>query len=204
MSSPSPQGLPFSRLIAQAGLGPGWNGGADPLITSVVEDSRHARPGSCFVARAGTQTDGNAYIEHAIRAGAVAVVLEKTVPLPDSIARLRVDNARGVAARLASALHGVDVLTRGGRLKVVGITGTNGKSTFCYLTRAILRQAGRPTALLGTIEYDLLSRIIEASLTTPTETELVSYLAEAAAAGAGHAVMEVSSIALDQRRCDGI
>lgn len=198
------EGLKFSRLIVASGLAAGWDDSVDPVINSIVEDSRLARPGSCFVARTGTKADGHAYIDKAVKAGASAVVLERPLPLPDSIARLRVESARGVAGRLASTLYGLDRLTRDGGLRVIGITGTNGKSTFCYLTRAILREAGRPTALLGTIQYDLLGRTVEASLTTPAAPDLMSYLAEAAASGATHAVMEVSSIALDQGRCEGV
>lgn len=200
----SPEGLRFSRLVTGAGLAVHWDGAVDPVISSVVEDSREVRPGSCFVARTGRQTDGHAFIEGALKAGASAVVLERPLPLPATIARLKVENARGAAGRLASVLYGLDDLQRAGRLKVVGITGTNGKSTFCFLLRAILQHAGRRAALFGTIEYDLLSRVVEARYTTPPAAELMSYLAEAAEAGATHAVMEASSQALDQGRCDGI
>lgn len=198
-----PRGLRFSQLLLDAGLATHWDG-VDPVISSVVEDSRHVRPGSCFVARAGSTTDGHAYVEKAIAVGASAVILERPVTLPDSIARLEVASSRGVAGRLASVLYGLNDLQRDGRLKVLGITGTNGKSTFCFLMRAIMREAGLPTALFGTIEYDLLSRVVEAAYTTPPAEELMAYLAEAAAAGATHAVMEVSSMALDQGRCAGI
>jgi UDP-N-acetylmuramoyl-L-alanyl-D-glutamate--2,6-diaminopimelate ligase len=117
---------------------------------------------------------------------------------------LQVESGRGVAGRLASVLTGLDAAFREDRLKIVGITGTNGKSTFCYLAQSILRAAGKPAALLGTVQYDLLARRIEASMTTPPAVDLVGYLAEAVQAGASHAVMEVSSHALDQGRCDGL
>lgn len=203
ISMSPPRGLPFSQLVLGSGLAGRWEG-VDPLISSVVEDSREVRPGSCFVARSGLKADGHTFVEGAVKAGASAVILERPLPLPPSIARLRVESARGVAGRLASVLYGLDDLQRAGRLNVIGITGTNGKSTFCFLMRAILRRAGLPTALFGTIEYDLLSRTVEARYTTPPATELMVYLAEAARAGATHAVMEVSSMALDQGRCEGI
>lgn len=194
----------FSELIITSRVASRWEDASDPLITSVVEDSRQVSPGACFVARAGSRSDGHRYVQDAIKAGAGAVIHERPLTLPPGVAGLRVDSARGVVGRLASTLYGVSRLQREGRLQVVGVTGTNGKSTFCFLARAILRQAGHPTALLGTIQYDLLSRQIDASLTTPAPADLMSYLREAAGAGATHAVMEVSSIALDQGRCDGI
>jgi len=198
------EGLKWSRLIAGAGIGPEWDGMVDPVITSVVEDSRHAGPGSCFVALQGLRADGNAFVDHALAAGASAVISERTLALPACVPGLQVANARGLAGRLAAVLYGLDKVQRDGRLKVVGITGTNGKSTFCYLLRAILQAAGFPTALFGTIQYDLLSRRVQASMTTPPPAALMAYLAEAATAGATHVVMEASSHALDQGRCDGI
>ena len=139
-----------------------------------------------------------------MKGGVSAIVCERAISAPPSVAVLQVPSARGVASRLAAALCGLDEVLRGGRLKLVGITGTNGKSTFCYLVRSILRHAGLPTAMLGTVQYDLLSRSVEASMTTPPATALAGYLAEAVEAGASHAVMEVSSHALDQGRCDGL
>jgi len=87
---------------------------------------------------------------------------------------------------------------------VIGITGTNGKSTTGYMLRSLLLAAGRPSALLGTIEYDLVGRKLASSLTTPDAITLTTHLMEARAAGASHAVMEVSSHSLDQRRTDGV
>jgi len=200
----SGQPVRWSRLIVDAGLADGWNGPADPAISSVVEDSRQACPGACFVAVRGSATDGHDYIHQAVAAGASAVVCERDIDLPSSVPFLKIDSTRGVAGRLAAVTSGLAQVQRDGRLKVVGITGTNGKSTFCYLLRSILRSANRPTAMLGTVQYDLLSRTITADMTTPPAPILMAYLAESAAAGATHAVMEVSSHALDQGRCDGI
>ena len=196
--------MPFERLVTSAGLVPGRCGAVNPTITAVVEDSREVRPGACFVAVRGTQADGHDYIPAAVSAGAAAIVCERAVEVPANVACVQVASARGVAGRLAAALYGLDELQRQGRFKVVGITGTNGKSTFCYLVRSILQRAGCRSALLGTVEYDLVGRRIEANMTTPPASTLMGYLAEAVAAGATHAVMEVSSHALDQGRCDGL
>jgi len=198
------QGMTWSRLVERAGLVERWQGRLDPVITSVVEDSRKAAPGSCFVAVRGTQVDGHAFIDSAIRSGAAAIVCEQPVSVPEHVACLQLPTARGAAGRLACSLHGLDTALGEKRLNLVGITGTNGKSTFCYLVQSIFRAAGFPTAMLGTVEYDVLSRKIEASMTTPAAVDLAAYLAEALQAGATHAVMEVSSHALDQGRCDGL
>lgn len=202
--NPSTTSMHWQSLISRAGLSGRRIGDADPVVLSIVEDSREVMPGACFVAMSGTKLDGHRFIEGAIAAGAVAIVCEKEVPLPVGVAGFVLPSARGAAGRLAAALYGLDERLRGGGLRVIGITGTNGKSTFCFLTRSILQDAGVKAALLGTIEYDLLSRRIEANLTTPGASTLMSYLAEASAAGATHATMEVSSIALDQGRTDGV
>lgn len=194
----------WSELLRTSGLTDRWAGASDPIVQSVVEDSRQVTPGACFVAVRGTQTDGHEYISSAIQSGAAAVVCERSVELPSAVACLRVDQARGVAARLAASLLGISARQQEGRLKLIGVTGTNGKSTFCYLLRSILTAARHPAALIGTIEYDLVARKIPASMTTPPAVTLMGYLAEAADAGASHAVMEVSSHALDQGRCDGL
>ncbi len=197
-------GLKWSQLVTRAGLVTRWDGSVDPEITSVVEDSRQAGLGSCFVAVRGTRADGHGFVEAACQAGAAAVVCERPVKAIPGVAVLQLASARGVVGRLAAVLYGLDERLRSGRLNVVGVTGTNGKSTFCYLMQAILRQAGYPTAMLGTVQYDLVSRTIESGWTTPPAATLMGYLAEAAEAGATHAVMEVSSHALDQGRCDGV
>jgi UDP-N-acetylmuramoyl-L-alanyl-D-glutamate--2,6-diaminopimelate ligase len=194
----------WRELITSAGLTTRWEGPLNPRITSVAEDSRDVSAGACFVALRGTHVDGHAYVEQALKAGASAVIAEKSISLPETIPVLQLPSARGVAGRLSAVMHGIDHLQREGRLHLVGVTGTNGKSTFCYLLRAILNGAGQPAALIGTIEYDLLSRVVPASMTTPPATTLMRYLAEASTAGARHAVMEVSSHALDQGRCDGV
>lgn len=197
-------GLRWSQLVGDAGLVERWGGPHDPLVTSVVEDSRQVSPGACFVATTGLHVDGHTFVEAAVAKGAVAVISERPVALPHGVAGLVTGNDRGLAGRLAATLYGLDKAQRDGCLRVVGITGTNGKSTFCFMMRSILQVAHHPTALLGTIEYDLLARKVTASMTTPPATTIMSYLAEALEAGATHAVMEVSSHALDQDRCAGV
>ena len=194
--------LKWSQLTTRSGLTPRWEGPSDPIIRAVVEDSRQVGPGTCFVAVRGTQVDGHDFIESAIRQGAAAIVCEEKPSA--NVPSLRVQNTRGMIGRLAAVLYGLDETLREGGLQIAGVTGTNGKSTICYLLRSILAEANHPTAMLGTIQYDLLSRKIEASMTTPPASTLMSYIAEAVQAGATHAVMEVSSHALDQERCAGL
>lgn len=176
----------------------------DLQIRDICLDSRQAAPGSLFLAIAGTSKDGAAYIADAVARGAVAVVTDRPSEVPVGVACIQVPCVRRATSRLAAAFFGLQDIQARGALKVVGITGTNGKSTTAFMIRQILTAAGHPTALFGTIEYDLISRKIEANLTTPDPVTLVTHLVEAAKAGAKHAVMEVSSHSLDQHRTDGI
>ena len=143
----SKQTLAWSRLITDAKLAPRWDGPSDPPISSVVEDSREVKSGSCFVAVQGGKVDGHDFIDKALAGGAAAVVCQRPVVVPPNVTLLVVDSTKGLAGRLAAVLCGLHRVQHDGRLKVAGITGTNGKSTFCYLLRAILRQAGHPTQL---------------------------------------------------------
>jgi UDP-N-acetylmuramoyl-L-alanyl-D-glutamate--2,6-diaminopimelate ligase len=171
-------------------------------VRSLTDDSRAAAPGSCFVAVRGTGRDGHDFVEAAVRSGAASVVVERDVRVPQHVALVRVNDTRMALARLAAAFYGLRDSERSPKL--VGITGTNGKTTVAWMVRSILRAAKQPAALLGTIEYDLLSERRPAPLTTPGSLELCRSLALARDAGASVAALEVSSHALDQRRCDGL
>jgi UDP-N-acetylmuramoyl-L-alanyl-D-glutamate--2,6-diaminopimelate ligase len=204
--------MPLRDLLARAVDPPGagiTGTDRDVCIRQVTDDSRTVTPGACFVAVQGTHADGAGFVADAVARGAVAVVTDRECAVPPTVAHVRVLDARRAMARLAAVQLGLadlnwSAVSAEPRLRVIGITGTNGKSTSCFLARAILRAAGEPTALLGTIQYDLLSRQIDAPMTTPPARQLVQYLMTAADAGATHAVMETSSHALDQRRTDGI
>lgn len=174
-------------------------------ISGVCSDSRSAQPGHVFVALSGSRSDGAAYATDAVKRGAVAVVADRDSDVgPLSVPVIRVPDARLAVARLARGFYGLGRLQGQGRFPVVGVTGTNGKSTFAFMVRALLQRAGRRPAMLGTIEYDLVGRKLDAALTTPDAVTLTQHLVEAARHGADSAVMEVSSHALDQRRTDGI
>jgi UDP-N-acetylmuramoyl-L-alanyl-D-glutamate--2,6-diaminopimelate ligase len=195
--------LPLSALIGRA-LGIACSDAPRIDISGVTDDSREVRPGWLFVAVAGHDADGHQYINQAIATGAAAVVAQRQVGDTGGIPLILQPDTRVAAARLASTFYGLDDLAASGRLRTVAVTGTNGKSTFCYMTRALAEAAGHPCALLGTIEYDLIRRTLSASVTTPGPVALARYIAEAVAAGARMVVMEASSHALDQRRTDGL
>ncbi len=195
--------VPLTELLCAAGLSVGASA-AKAIIRGVTDDSRRVRPGWLFVAVPGTTADGHDFVPDALASGASAVIIQRPVSLPDSVASVVVDDSRSALARLATAFAGVDRLQDHGLLKLVGVTGTNGKTTTCYLIRSILAASGLRTALLGTISYDLSSQQLPAPMTTPPPTQLAEYLAEAARAGVTHVVMEASSHALHQRRLDGL
>ncbi len=173
-------------------------------VRDVVSDSRRVTPGSLFVAVCGPRADGATFIGDAVRRGAVAVVVEAGHSVEPGPVVVRVPNSRRALAAVTAAFHGLDTIQASGGLRVVGVTGTNGKSTVGFMTRAILREAGHRVALLGTIEYDLVGRTIPAALTTPDPEMLTRHLVESHAAGADIAVMEVSSHSLAQHRTDAV
>jgi len=197
--------VPLADLLARAlGNEASCAGGTDVLIHDVCCDSRRASPGCLFVAVSGSVADGAGFVADAVGRGAVAVAADRDIVVPNAAVLVTVPSAREAVARLAAAFfHLADIQNRG-ELDLVGITGTNGKSTVAFMVRSILAAAGRRAAMLGTIEYDLLSRKIAAELTTPDAVTLTRHLVEAHAAGARHGVMEVSSHSLDQRRTAGL
>jgi len=188
----------FSRLCGEARLEGDRSGDAE--VHRVVADSRQVRQGDCFVAVRGTGTDGHRYMAQAVAAGCTAVVCEDAAAVPPDLARAVVADTRSAVGRLAQAMAGWP----GRKLTVAAVTGTNGKTTFTYLLRHVLRAAGHAAGLLGTVTYDTLASSEPAATTTPGPIELADMMARMVRAGATHLVMEVSSHALDQRRIDGV
>lgn len=194
----------LGELLERAGVSVAPSDADELVVSEVTDDSRRVGPGGLFVAVRGESADGHDYVSAAIAAGASAVVAQEEVAVPAGIPLIRVPDSRSAVARLAAAFVGLDEIQSKGLLRVVGVTGTNGKSTVCYLIRNILSGDGRRTAMLGTVIYDLLSRQLPAPMTTPSPVRLAEHLVEASQAGATDVVMEVSSHALDQRRIDGL
>jgi UDP-N-acetylmuramoyl-L-alanyl-D-glutamate--2,6-diaminopimelate ligase len=172
----------------------------DREITSLAYDSRRVQPGSLFFAIHGEKADGNDYAGAAIERGAVAVASERPLPPGRESRWVRVPNARRALATAAQAFYGHP----DERLRLVGITGTNGKTTTTYLLECIFQAAGISCGVFGTIEYRFAGRTIPAVNTTPESLDLISHFAELAEAGGQAAVMEVSSHSLAQERVWGI
>lgn len=162
-------------------------------VASVAYDSRQVKPGAVFVAIRGEKVDGNQFVSDAIRQGAVAIVSEQ--PAAQGAAPVvwaQVGSARRALATISSNYFGRPVEA----LKLVGITGTNGKTTTTFVVDSILRAAGYKAGLFGTVEYRLPTGSIPASRTTPESYDLQQFLAQVRDASGSHAVFEVSSHAL--------
>src|SRR5277367_5033353 len=173
----------------------------DPGVSGVEYDSRRVKPGCVFVAMHGESSDGNRFIDQAISAGAVAVVTDSAAEKPrPGVAWAVVPHGRRALARLSANFYKKPAE----RLAIVGITGTNGKSTTAFLLESILGAAGRKSALIGTIEYHVAGKTLPAPHTTPEALELNRILNQALGQGATETVMEGSWHALEQQRVYGI
>src|ERR1700687_2731232 len=173
----------------------------DPSVSGVEYDSRRVKPGCCVVAIRGETSDGNLYIDQAIKAGAVAVVTDSPAEKPrEGVAWAVVPHGRRALARLSANFY----KRPAERSAITGITGTNGKSTTAFLGESILSAAGRKSALIGTIEYHVAGQVYPAPHTTPEALELARLFNEALGLGETDAVMEVSSHALAQERVFGV
>jgi UDP-N-acetylmuramoyl-L-alanyl-D-glutamate--2,6-diaminopimelate ligase len=172
---------------------------ADLEIAGLHYDSRKVKPGGLFFALKGVASNGYSFVDAAVKAGAVAVVGEEAFTPPAGIRYVRVANGRLAMSQMAAAFSGFPTAS----LPLVGITGTNGKTTTTYLVEAILEKSGIPTAVLGTVNYRFRERAIPAPNTTPESVDLQQTLRELIDLGARGVVMEVSSHALQQRRVDG-
>jgi UDP-N-acetylmuramoyl-L-alanyl-D-glutamate--2,6-diaminopimelate ligase len=199
-------GMKLQELLAGTGtLGPL----VDPevQISSVVYDSREAKAGSLFVAIHGEKTDGNRFVAAAIERGATAIVSEMPPPIPNgysqsretvpegfpaSVAWLQVPDARKALATIAANFFGHPA----DKLNLVGITGTNGKTTTSFLLDSIIRAAGFRSGLFGTIDYRTPLETYPAKTTTPESLELHRFFSEIVRAGGTYAVLESSSHAL--------
>jgi len=173
----------------------------DSEVVALSQDSRTITAGSLFVAVRGFHSDGHQFIPQALRQGAVAVIAEEQHgPAGGSAAPIiAVPDSRVALARLATIFYG----RPSERLKLIGITGTKGKTTTSYLVRSIIEAAGHRTGLIGTIDYRVGDKVYPAPNTTPESLDLQKLLAEMVDAHADYCVMEVSSHALALGRTDG-
>src|SRR3954462_7460236 len=173
--------------------------GAPPVeVTALALDNRLAGPGTVFFAVPGFTRDGHDFATDAIARGAAALVVQR--PLGLGVPEGLVDDVRAAMAPVAARFHGDPTA----RLDVVGITGTNGKTTTAFLVRALLEAAGRRTALLGTVKSVIAGQEDTLARTTPEAIDLQAAFARMLAGGDRACAMEVSSHALELRRADAI
>ncbi len=189
----------ISRLI-QTLLPLRTRGPVDMDITGICYDSRKVQPGAAFFALRGALADGHDFVATAIEKGARAVFVEQDVSLPDEVAGVLVKDTRKAMALAAISFYGNPVAD----MTLIGVTGTNGKTTVCYQLEAIFQAAGRKPAVLGTVNYRFGEKTYPAPNTTPESADLIRILAEFRDSGADTVIMEVSSHGLDQHRIDGL
>ena len=186
------------RDLAVEPLPAGGNRSAS--VAAIAYDSRRVVPGAVFVALKGLRADGGAFAEQAASRGATAIVSESPVPTSVAIPSITVRDARLALALLADRFF--DHPSR--RMPVIGVTGTNGKTTTSYLLASILDAAGLRAGMLGTVAYRIGGEDREASRTTPEAPDVQQLLSEMLQRGCKSAVMEVSSHALSLKRVDGM
>lgn len=171
-------------------------GDPDQEVQGLVYDSRKVEPGFMFVALRGTRLDGHDFLQSAVQMGAVAVVGESLEKMPDVGTRILVPDSRRALSKLAANFYQKPFEA----MELIGITGTNGKTTTSYILESILKVWGANPGIIGTISYHYSEKIFPAPVTTPESVDLMRFLREMANAGVTHAITEVSSHALDQKR----
>jgi UDP-N-acetylmuramoyl-L-alanyl-D-glutamate--2,6-diaminopimelate ligase len=179
----------------------GMGHGAPPraAVTGIAYDSRSVEPGQVFVALKGVHADGAAFVRQAAERGALAVVSEQPAPAGNGVAWAQVTDARLALAVLAASFyrHPSD------EMQVVGITGTNGKTTTAYLVASVFEAAGIKCGVMGTVAYKIGDEIRESTRTTPEAPDVQRLLREMVDRGCGACAIEASSHALALRRVDG-
>lgn len=176
-------------------------GAMDLSITALAIDSRKVIPGSAFIAIKGTHVDGHQYISTAIQSGAVVIVAEKLPStLMEHITYVQVENAAKAAGSMAHQFYGEPST----HLKLVGVTGTNGKTTIATLLFKLFSSLGYTCGLISTVENKIGDRVVPATHTTPDAIALNALLKDMVAAGCSHVFMESSSHAIHQHRIEGL
>lgn len=174
-------------------------GTADVDITTVAYDSRRVERGSLFICIKGAVADGHRFAQAAVNKGASALVVEDDVTVPENVTVIRVEDSRYALACISAEYFG----NPADKLKVIGITGTKGKTTTTYLVKSILDSAGHKCGLVGTIETIIGDKVIKASNTTPESYVLQDYFKQMVDCGCDCVVMEVSSQGLMLHRTAG-
>jgi UDP-N-acetylmuramoyl-L-alanyl-D-glutamate--2,6-diaminopimelate ligase len=176
------------------------NGNGDTEISGLAYSSTRVQPGFLFAALRGEKRDGYDFIEEAVRRGAGAILSERPKPPDLRVAWIEVTDAREALALAAANFYGHPSM----KMKVIGITGTKGKTTLTYLLESILKRAGFEPGVIGTINYRWSNKILSAVRTTPEAPEIQQMISEMLGQGITHCLIEVSSHALDLKRVWGI
>ena len=175
-------------------------GSMDSTIRSITTDSRQVKEGTLFIAVRGTRQDGHAFIEKAVEAGAAAVLCEEKPNRATSLAWVQVENTTALVGKLAARFFGEPSAF----MKVIGVTGTNGKTTIATLLYKLFTSRGYTCGLISTVENKIGEISIPSTHTTPDPIALQSLLSEMKQAGCTHVFMEVSSHAIHQHRIAGL
>lgn len=174
-------------------------GKVDTAVDSIACDSNEVKKDALFVAIPGTNSDGHDFISEALKCGAKVVIGEKELNLGD-IPYIRVEDSRKALARSSAWFYGYPA----NRLKLIGVTGTSGKTTITYLIRAMLKEIGAYSGVIGTIGYVINDRTLPASYTTPESLKLNQLFVQMLKKNVEYIVMEVSSHSLKQHRVEGL
>ena len=175
-------------------------GNDDIEITELTNDSRRVCAGSVFVCISGAVVDGHEFVKEVSEKGAKAVIVEKEVEAPEHVTVIKVEDTRYALALASAAYFGYPAE----QLKVIGITGTKGKTTTTYMVKSILEGVGHKVGLIGTIEAIIGDEVIPAKNTTPESFTIHQYFRKMVDAGCDAVVMEVSSQGLMLHRTAGI
>jgi len=188
------------RELVQNLPGATVDGPVDREVAGLTYDSRRVTPGMVFVAIPGQHVDGHEFVGTAVERGATAVICERNKIVPGRVTKIQVNDVREAMACAARSYF----QHPSSKLKVIGVTGTNGKTTVAFMIKAILESADIKTGLMGTVRYEIGDRVIPAQRTTPESIEVQQMMSQMLKADCKACVMEVSSHALDQKRVHGV
>lgn len=192
--------MKLSEIILNSSAKLDHNFEQDMEVTGLAYDSRKVMPGNIFFAIKGLKDDGNKFINNALDSGAKIVFTEEKIESDDRAEIVRVDNIRKLMAMMSKAFY----FRNSSDIKLIGVTGTNGKTTTSYLIKSILEDAGYKAGLIGTIDYEIGETKKSSTLTTPDSIEMNQMLGEMTKSNIKFCVMEVSSIALVMDRVHGL